>query len=111
MPKPSDIKNEKLRELVSAAHTAIRSGDYTATGSGGGFSIGGTVTISNSQIYSNTANSSTLGGGGVFVVSSGNVTINNSQIYSNMAHHSIAILPKGTNCVFGLILLYNLVSW
>ncbi len=29
MPKPADIKNEKLRELLSAAQSAIRSGDFT----------------------------------------------------------------------------------
>lgn len=31
MPEPSDIKNEKLRELVNAAHAAIKQGDYTAS--------------------------------------------------------------------------------
>ncbi len=31
MAKPSDIKNETLRELVSAAHAAIKQGDYTAS--------------------------------------------------------------------------------
>ena len=29
MPKPSDIKNETLRELLSAAQSAIRSGNFT----------------------------------------------------------------------------------
>jgi len=29
MAKPSDIKNEILRDLLTAAHDAIRSGDYT----------------------------------------------------------------------------------
>ena len=31
MPKPTEIKNEKLRTLMSASQSAIRSGDYTAS--------------------------------------------------------------------------------
>ncbi|MBI3732334.1 MAG: hypothetical protein HY259_02615 [Chloroflexi bacterium] len=31
MSKPSDIKNPQLRALVTAAHDAVRRGDYTAS--------------------------------------------------------------------------------
>ncbi|MCP4985691.1 MAG: DUF11 domain-containing protein, partial [Colwellia sp.] len=63
-----------------------------ANADGGGVSIGDTATvvISNSQIYSNTANED---GGGIFASGIGvTVAINNSQIYNNS---NSSLYPKG----------------